>query len=147
MSQFQPVNTSWCLEQLCESNYLKLLRLIPDLADFEQMAVGTTLQHPALYVEIIERSPYTLTLELSHRFQQTGADASAKPSVKIRVYWDVRLAEVLRDYERQAVDRVYPNPGRVLEIQEYKWRLNYFLQKWLDYCLKSQYRFRHCEAC
>lgn len=140
MSRLRPINTSWCLEQLCESNFHKLLRLIPGLPHFEKSAIGETLEHPALYLDIVDRSPYTLTIELSHCFSQRS-DRLMQPAVKIRLYMDAQLAEVIRDSDRPAVSRVYANPGRMLEIQEYKWRLNYFLQKWLDHCLKNQYRF------
>lgn len=141
MSQLRPINTSLCLEKICESNYQKLFRLIPNLKLLDHSAVGHTLnQRPALQLEVLERNPYTLTIELNHCFTQPLSELLA-PAVKIRVYLDAQLAEVIRDNDRPAVDRVYQNPGRVLEIQEYKWRLNYFLQKWLDHCLKTEYRF------
>lgn len=145
MSLLHPVNTSLCLEKLCESNFQKLLRLIPDLSGFEKAAIGKTTAHPALYLDIIDRSPYTLTIELSHCFSE-ASDSLMQPAVKIRVYLDVQLAEVIRDNDRPAVDRIYPNAGRFIEIQDYKWRLNYFLQKWLDHCLKNQYRFSSAEG-
>lgn len=141
MSQLRPINTSLSLEKICESNYQKLFRLIPNLKFLGHSAVGhTPNQRPALQLDILERNPYTLTIELNHCFTQPLSELLT-PAVKIRVYLDAQLAEVIRDNDRPAVDRVYQNPGRVLEIQEYKWRLNYFLQKWLDHCLQTEYRF------
>jgi len=140
MSQLRPINISLCLEKICESNYQKLFRLIPNLGALDKTAIGNTHNQPSLHLDILERNPYTLTIELSHCFKQQLSDLLA-PAVKIRVYLDAQLAEVIRDQDRLAVDRVYQNPGRALEIQEYKWRLNYFLQKWLDYCLKNEYCF------
>ena len=140
MSQLWPVNTSLCLEMICESNYQKLFRLIPDLCSFDKIAIGHTQNKPALYLDVLERNPYTLTIELSHCFDRQLAEM-IEPGVRIRVYLDAKLAEVIRDHDRPAVDRIYRNPGAVLEIQDYKWRLNYFLQKWLDHCLKTEYRF------
>lgn len=140
VSQLRPVNTSLCLEKICESNYQKLFRLIPNLRSFDKTAIGHTQNRPALYLDVLERNPYTLTIELSHCFNRQLTELIA-PAVKIRVYLDAQLAEVIRDNDRPAVDRVYQNPGRALEIQDYKWRLNYFLQKWLDHCLKTEYRF------
>ena len=146
MSLLRPVNTSLCLEKICESNYQKLFRLIPNLSEFTDTAVGHTQHQPALHLQILERNPYTLTIELSHCFNQQSADL-IEPAVRIRVYLDAQLAEVLRDHDRPAVDRVYQNPGRALDIQEYKWRLNYFLQKWLDHCLKTDYQFSNHAGC
>ena len=63
------------------------------------------------------------------------------PAVKIRIYLDANLAEVLKDHARTDVSKVYKDPGQSIEIMNYKWRLNYFLQKWLDHCLKTNYEF------
>jgi uncharacterized protein YqiB (DUF1249 family) len=140
MSRLRPVNTSLCLEKICESNYQKLFRLIPNLCMLDNTAIGLTDNKPALHLDILERNPYTLTIELSHCFKQQLSELIA-PAVRIRVYLDAQLAEVIRDHDRPTVERLYRNPGRALEIQEYKWQLNYFLQKWLDHCLKTEYRF------
>lgn len=146
VAKLRPVNTSLCLEKICESNYQKLFRLIPDLRHFATAAVGQCEFHPALHLEILERNPYTLTVELSHCFNQPLSELM-QPAVKIRVYLDAQLAEVIRDHDRPAVERVFQNPGQALEIQEYKWRLNYFLQKWLDHCLTIDYRFASIADC
>lgn len=146
MSQLRPVNTSLCLEKICESNYQKLFRLIPNLRSLKKIAIGKTHDKPALHLEILERNPYTLTIALSHCFKQQLSELLA-PAVKIRIYLDAQLAEVIRDNDRPAVNRVYQNPGLALEIQEYKWRLNYFLQKWLDHCLKTEYQFAEAADC
>lgn len=136
MSFINPVNKSICLEQVCESNYQKLLKLIPDLMAFKATAIGLAPHHSTLHLEIIERTPYTLTVELSHSFNKSLA-----PAVKIRIYLDAQLAEVLSDHARAGVAQVFKDPGLSREIMNYKWRLNYFLQKWLDHCLKKDYLF------
>jgi uncharacterized protein YqiB (DUF1249 family) len=140
MSFVNPVNKSICLEQVCESNYKKLLKLIPDLMAFEEAAIGLAPHHSTLHLEIIERTPYTMTVELSHCFNKNQQELLA-PAVRIRVYLDAQLAEVLSDHARAGVPQVFKDPGLSLEIMNYKWRLNYFLQKWLDHCLKKDYLF------
>jgi uncharacterized protein len=137
----EPVNTSLLLEKVCESNYQKLFRLIPELSKFEDAAIGLTNNQPALHVVVLERNPYTLTIELSHCFTDHQNSVMA-PAVKIRIYLDAQLAEVIKDHDRPAVDKVYQNPGQLIAIQTYKWRLNYFLQKWLDHCLSNHYDFK-----
>ena len=146
MSQVRPVNTSWCLEKICESNYRKLFRLIPDLCSFDKSAIGHTTDKPALYLLVLARDRYTLTIELSHCFNWNLAK-QVEPGLKIRIYLDAGLAEVIRDNDRPDVQRVYKNPGCVREIRDYKWRLNYFLEKWLDHCLQTDYRFSSAEPC
>jgi Uncharacterized protein conserved in bacteria len=140
MSFVNPVNKSICLEQVCESNYQKLFKLIPDLMLFKEAAIGLAPNHTTLHLDIIERTPYTMTVELSHCFNR-NKDELLAPAVKIRVYLDAHLAEVLSDHARAGVGQVFKDPGLSREIMNYKWRLNYFLQKWLDHCLKKDYLF------
>jgi len=142
MSFVNPINKSYCLEMICESNYQKLLKLIPGLLTFKNTAIGIAAHanHADLHLTIIAISPYTITVELSHRFSM-NLDSFMKPAVQIQLYLDAQLAEVLNDEDRIHVSKVYKNPAQSSEIMNYKWRLNYFLQKWLDHCLKKQYQF------
>lgn len=142
MALVNPVNKSFCLQQLCESNYQKLLKLIPDLPGLQKTAIGFAPHHSTLYLELIDRAPHTMTVELSHCFDHEHHQLW-EPAVKIRVYLDARVAEVLSDHVRCSVADVFKDPGLCGEIMNYKWRLNYFLQKWLDHCLKKQYLFRN----
>ncbi|GAB6141029.1 hypothetical protein JCM14076_17580 [Methylosoma difficile] len=139
MSLLNPVNTSLCLEQVCTSNYQKLLKLIPNLSAFKHAAVGVSRQDAHLYVTVLERSIYTMTIELSHN-TVGKAGQTLQPAVKIRLYLDAQLAEVLSDHVRPEVSQVFQNPSLSREIMFYKWRLNYFLQKWLDHCLLKGYQ-------
>lgn len=140
MALLEPVNTSWCLEQICDSNYQKLLQLIPEITGYEQMAIGDTHRsQPQLILKILERNHYTMTIELSHQF--SNRHDLLLPALKVRLYLDARLAEVLCDVDRPHVKRVYPDPSNLVGIRQYKWRLNYFLQKWLDFCMQAEYKF------
>jgi uncharacterized protein YqiB (DUF1249 family) len=135
-----PVNKSFCLEQICESNYQKLLKLIPDLFLFYETAIGLAAHNTMLHLKVIERTPYTMTVELSYCFNK-NLEEFLEPAVKIRIYLDAQLAEVISDHVRASVAQVFKDPGLSCEIMNYKWRLNYFLQKWLDHCLKKDYQF------
>lgn len=146
MSQVHPINTALCLEKICESNFHKLFSLIPNLCTFQNHAKGQTANKPTLYLKIIDRTKYTLTVELSHQFDK-NLDSLMEPAVKIRIYLDTNLAEVLKDHARPIVSNVYKNPDQSVEIMNYKWRLNYFLQKWLDHCLQTNYQFRSTGMC
>ncbi len=141
MSLVHPVNTSLCLEKLCESNFQKLFSLIPDLCSFHNKATGETTNKPTLYLKIIDRTNHTLTVELTHCFDK-NLESFMEPAIKIRIYLDANLAEVLKDHQRPLVSKVYKDPRQSVEIMNYKWRLNYFLQKWLDHCLQTNYQFR-----
>lgn len=140
MSFINPVNKSYCLEQICESNYQKLLKLIPDLLNLKEKAIGLAPHNSTLHITVIASTPYTMTVELSHCFLK-NLDEFIEPAVRIRIYLDAQLAEVLSDHVRASVAQEFKDPGLSREIMNYKWRLNYFLQKWLDHCLKKDYQF------
>jgi uncharacterized protein len=140
MSLLNPINKSLCLEQVCASNYEKLFRLIPDLCRFEDNAVGLAPKHSSLHLQILERTAYTLTIELSHCFSIKLVELY-EPAIRIRIYLDARLAEALKDHERPAVSHAVKDIGRCRDILNYKWRLNFFLEKWLDHCLAKNYQF------
>lgn len=140
MSLVHPVNTSLCLQQLCESNFHKLSSLIPQLSSITYAVIGRTKVRPDLYLEVLSRSNHTLTIELSHCFADQ-ADALMEPAVRIRVYLDAKMAEVLSDHARTQVFKVYRCPSQSIEIRDYKWQLNYFLEKWLKHCLQNEYTF------
>jgi uncharacterized protein YqiB (DUF1249 family) len=140
MSLLNPVNKSLCLEQLCAANFEKLRRLLPDLATLEDMAEGIAARNAPLYLKTIERTPYTLTVELSHCFNK-NKETFVVPAVVIRMYLDAQLAEVISDHARGSVAQVFDDPSLSRDIMDYKWRLNYFLQKWLDHCLQQHYLF------
>ncbi len=140
MSLVHPVNTSWCLEKVCEANYQKLLQLIPDLTNYQRGAQGIAPEKPSLHLSILERSRHTLTIRLSHNFAR-NLDDFMLPAVVIRVYCDAKLVEVISDHAREAVYKVYQSADKTLEIMQYKWKLNYFLEKWLSHCLQARYQF------
>jgi len=81
-------------------------------------------------------------IELNHCFDQEFLE----PAVKIRLYLDAQLAEVVSDQTRLPIASVFKNKGSSLDIMNYKWRLNYFLQTWLDHCLKKDYQFNASKA-
>jgi len=141
MAFLNPVNKSYCLQQLCESNYQKLLRLIPNLHSINQSAIGYSFDKPALELEILDKAPYTLTLLLSHDFNKNLADF-IEPALKVRVYLDMGLVEVIRDKERVEVNIAIKDFSQGQQIMDYKWTLNYFLEKWLEHCLQINYIFK-----
>jgi uncharacterized protein YqiB (DUF1249 family) len=51
------------------------------------------------------------------------------------VFLDARIAEVLGDQDRPPPVRSPPGAAAPRALLDYKWQLNYFLQKWLEHCL------------
>lgn len=144
-SSLNPVNKSCILQTLYETNFHKLFRLAPDLLRIKASAVAEASGRPALYIRILERNRYTLTMELTHRFEFED-EGGAEPAVKIRVYLDAKSAEVLRDMSRPLVRHALRGNRAPEFVLEYKWTINYFLERWLDHCLEQGYRFDRSEA-
>ena len=136
---FRPIEKSLWLQKVCESNYRKLRHLIPDLTGLGSAASAHVPGKPPLFLRLLDRSPHTLTLELTHGFGKV-----LEPAVKIRVCLDAKTAEVLSDSSRPSVFEVLGGQKAFTHsVLDYKWTLNYFLMRWLDHCLSSQYRFPH----
>lgn len=132
---FTPRNQSYWLAHLCETNYQKLLRLLPDLHTLEGSTLANMPGKPPLHMELLEKSPHTLTLRLTHHFFGQNEEVLEIPAVQIRIYLDAEVAEALEDHARPSVFATFAHRGSAGEILSYKWRLNYFLSRWLDYCL------------
>ena len=145
MQSLNPVNKSYCLQEVCESNFTKLLRLAPNLYQIDKSAIAMAGSNPELYLKILERNPYTLTLELTHCFDNDSDDL-LEPAVKIRVYTDAKSAEVLRDHNHPHVSNALRHTTNDRKILDYKWSINYFLEKWLNHCLQLGYCFNTAET-
>jgi uncharacterized protein YqiB (DUF1249 family) len=138
MSVLEPLEKSYWLAKLCEANYERLLRLVPWLDGMACSAVAGAEGKPPLHLQLLEHSPHTLTLELSHCF---GFESLLEPAVRIRVYLDARAAEALSDHARPKVHEALGRQPRARDVMDYKWTLNYFLSQWLDHCLACNYSF------
>lgn len=139
MTRLQLVNTSLCLQHLCESNYQKLLRLAPELCAIDDIATARVAGKPPLTLRMLERPPYTLTLEFH---QCLGTEQSGVPinDLRVRVYLDARVAEICNPGDLPDTG-TGASPEHWPEYLQKKWFWNYFLDRWLSYCLQSGYRF------
>lgn len=140
MSDFTPVEKSLCLHQVCEANYRRLASLAPELLQLGQAATARVEGKPALHLRVIERSPFTLVLELTHDFAG-GQTVNLEPAVRLRVCLDSRTVEMLCDAVRPLVHDALMGTAAPAAVLDYKWSLNYFLSRWLDHCIAGQYRF------
>lgn len=141
MSRFRPRNKSFWLAQLFESNYGKLSELIPELQELSSDAIAFSCGKPALQLTLIDRTRYTLTVELNYRFS-SDLPRSTMPRFRIRVYLDGKCAEALYGGQPcKQPDFQNPRGRQGTEVLEDKWTANYLLERWLTHCLISRYRF------
>ena len=122
------------LMSLYESNYLRLLQLIPELERLDGYYRSCVAGDCDLHVEIIERSRYTVTLSLSYFFYECDRRI-ADPDMKIRAYLDGQLAEAMSlrgDHRHADLRRLSRLHGEDLDA---RWRRNTVLHKWLEYLM------------
>jgi len=133
------------LERLYEINFQLLLKLVPHLREMKSTGVSTVLNAPDLHLRILERSPYTTVISLTHEFM-AGPALLPAPDLWIRICHDACVAEAIanQDGHSPAHARTYTwHKGLDTNI---KWQLNTFAEKWLKDCLKQGHQFKNSES-
>lgn len=120
------------LMALYESNYLRLLRLIPELDRLDGCFHSRVAGDCDLHVEILERCRYTVTLSLTYHLE-TDDGLLIDPDMTVRAYLDGRLAEAMAIGECQGHTRLSKLVQEHRKELDRRWRLNIVLNKWLDY--------------
>jgi uncharacterized protein YqiB (DUF1249 family) len=140
----------------CEANYVRLCRLLPEIAALSQCA--RTLADPSqatqgfkqlqrvleidlpssqlgeLSISVNEQCRYTTTLAVTvHIHGLAVPDDSARGGVKmlVRLYHDVRLAEVIAFSGKHSKLASYEYPNEVMFQPDEKEQQNRFLAEWL----------------
>lgn len=120
------------LMSLYESNYLRLLRLVPELDRIDGCFRSRVAGDCNLHVEILERCRYTVTLSLTYHFD-TDNGLVADPDMQVRAYLDGKLAEVMTlcgDLRHTELRRLVRAHRQELDV---RWKRNVILNKWLEY--------------
>ena len=128
------------LRRLHEVNYRLVMQLIPDMLNMGDEAVSRVKKGDDLHLQIIERSPYTTALSLTHHFQ-AGSIRLPVPDLWLRVYHDVCVAEAIAQLggNSPAHARTYDwHEGLDADIKR---KLNSFTEKWLRHCLQQGHSF------
>jgi len=120
------------LMALYESNFLRLLQLIPEIGRLDGCFRSRVAGDCDLFVEIIETSRYTVTLSLTYHLP-TDEGLLTDPDITVRVYLDGQQAEVLAIGERQRHEALRRLVFEHREELDRRWRFNIVLNKWLDY--------------
>jgi len=126
---------------LCEENYRALMRLIPDLRKVRGEERAQVDQDRDLFLEVLEKAPYTTLLRLTYYFPHHDGRVhrmpDPDPDTLLRAYHDAGQVEVLSLHQA-----ALPVHGQGLHSAlETKWKVNLFLSKWLAFCLSRGYRF------
>ncbi|MEP0354176.1 MAG: DUF1249 domain-containing protein [Paraglaciecola sp.] len=123
------------MHKVCEFNYGRLLRLLPDCdtEDLEyQFEISPALQYT---IKIIECSRYTSTIEMSQK-SHVGFEF-LQPIVQVRLYHDAQMAEVLQAQNIGSLKPSYQYPNIKMYQKNEKEMVNLFLAEWLQFCLSQ----------
>lgn len=120
------------LMAMYESNYLRLMRLIPELERLDGCFRSRVAGDCELFVDVLERCRYTVTLSLTYFFEGENGRI-ADPDMTVRAYLDGRLAEAmsLSGNHRHSEFRRLAKAHRA-ELNA-RWQRNVVLNKWLEY--------------
>ncbi|MGC4028086.1 MAG: DUF1249 domain-containing protein [Steroidobacteraceae bacterium] len=131
--------------QLYESNYLRLRALCGDPARLAGERLSHVERGCSLRVRVLERSAYTVTLNLTHLFgagrevPAQAAELSTYPDVMLSVYCDARLVQAREWAEAVPAARGAACRAGDRELHQ-RWTYNIMLNKWLEYCLELGHR-------
>ncbi|MCH7898853.1 MAG: DUF1249 domain-containing protein [Proteobacteria bacterium] len=117
-----------------ESNYLRLLNLIPELERIDGCYRSRVAGECDLHLEILQRERYTLTMSMTYYFNNE-TEIVADPDMLVRVYFDGQLAEAMslgKDHRHVQFRRLFRAHGNELGR---RWTRNLILNKWLEYLL------------
>ena len=123
------------LMDLYENNYMRFKKLVGNIDAISHEAISNIPGCLDMHLRIIDRSKYTTTVRMTYLFPEDVSGEHqliAEPDLKVRIYHDAQLAEVLAGHLKHGRQRLDHLPTTALKL---KWRLNRFLFKWLGYCL------------
>ena len=120
------------LMAMYESNYLRLLRLIPELERLDGCFRSRVAGDCELFVDVLERCRYTVTFSLTYFFEGENGQV-ADPDMTVRAYLDGQQAEAmsLSGNHRHVELRRLAKAHRA-ELNA-RWKRNVVLNKWLEY--------------
>ncbi|HCC61557.1 MAG TPA: DUF1249 domain-containing protein [Pseudomonas sp.] len=124
------------IQAACEANYLRLMRLLPEMRNRPDtrriaMSQGDRLLG-VLVLTVTESCPYTTTVQIS---QQDCLPWLPVPQMDVRVYHDARMAEVIGAENARRFRGIYSYPNAQMHQPDEKNQLNLFLGEWLGHCL------------
>jgi len=140
------------LMAVCETNYWRLRKLL--LPEFPRFTNGDvfvfSLPSPGrseerlLRLKILERSPYTTTLELNEIISDKSLSRwGLSPQLTVRIYHDAKTAEVISFQQQKNFFGRYDYPNAQMRQQDEKFQLNNLLAEWLHHCIQFGYRANH----
>ena len=123
-----------------EVNYKRLMQLIPDIRSIVGIMISRGGDIPCIRLNVLEHCKYTTTLCLTHHLKIDGK-VIPDLEMKIRVYHDAKVAEVIAYQHESRFASYYPYPNPKMRHHFEKRQINLFFSEWLKYCRLSGIEF------
>lgn len=121
------------LMHLYDTNYIKLNALLPIGATIGEQrcySVGKTIYH----LKVAAVTKYTTLVDI---YQRDEISVFPLPQMSVRLYHDVKVAEVCAAQKMQCIQARYDYPNPQMMQRDEKFQRNQFLGEWLTFCLKN----------
>lgn len=122
------------LQRTCDVNYMALMKLLSHRSVVgDSVSVGISEQ--VLFVlKVLETAPYTWHVSIEQC--TPGLPTFMRMKVKVRLYHDVRMAEVCASQQILTLRSSYHYPNAKMHHRNEKEQVNLFLAEWLKCCLQ-----------
>ena len=117
----------------CEANYARLIKLIPNFPAQKSWQYCLLENGNRVMLNLLEQAPYTSTLEVAQ--QQANHPFESARVLRVRMYHDARMAEVVAWNKHWNTRSRYHYPNENMYQRDEKRQLNRFLGEWLAHCL------------
>lgn len=128
---------------VCDANYIRILKLLPDLRLMENSYIKeialpsvTDNGQGKVLMELVESFKYTSTVRISQKPLEPnkGCEGYIATEMLIRMYHDASTAEVISYQGHKNFKASYPIPNQNMYHADEKQQLNLFLEQWLKLC-------------
>ena len=124
---------------VCDGNYIRLLKLLPDLAattrrEFALPELGGAQR---VVLEIVETFKYTSTVSIVLEVPGLASAYYRPPVMLVRLYHDANTAEVISYQDERRIRVMYQEDELPRFYPDEKEQVNLFLAEWLALCLEA----------
>ena len=129
------------LMALYDDNYIRFKQLVSQLDELEGESRSIKFADITLHLQILQRSRYTTTVLLTYMLDLGNEEITRTPDLKIRLYHDAHQAEVMSCCRNDPDTFEWLEKSACKSTLQWRWRMNRFLHKWLNHCLKIGHGF------
>ncbi len=111
------------------------MKLLPDLENNDNLVLSFYLAgwEGQARFQVLERAPYTTVLHVN--LDAAWGQWLKLPEFRIRIYRDVRMAEIISVNKDRHFKAIYPYPNEKMLMPDEKEQLNQLFSEWLNFCL------------